>query len=107
MEFTEQNIQSINSSGKPLPTSFSKNRLQSPSVINFRGGSPNKRNSQNYSQNRYIRTNSQKSCSEMIVSDQTPIEATTLTIIEIGHAQILEICSILMIDQEILHRTAI
>ena len=54
-----KNIQRKNSSGKPLPTSSKVSRNQSPYNSSFRGRSPDKKNSRNFSQNGYSRSNSQ------------------------------------------------
>ena len=52
-------IHSNNSSGKPLPSNPNYSRNQSPYNSNYRGRSPEQRNSRNFSQNRYSRSNSQ------------------------------------------------
>ena len=49
----------IYSSGKPLPGNSNYSRNQSPYNSSYRGRSPEQRNSQNFSQNRYSRSNSQ------------------------------------------------
>ena len=54
-----KNIHSNNSSGKPLPNNSNYTINQSPSNSNYRGRSPEQRNLQNFSQNRYSRSNSQ------------------------------------------------
>ena len=54
-----KNIHSNNSSGKPLPNNSNYSRNQSPYNSNYRGRSPEQRNSRNFSQNRYSRSNSQ------------------------------------------------
>ena len=54
-----KNIFSNNSSGKPLPTNSKISRNQSPYNSNYRDRSPEQRNSRNFSQNRYSRSNSQ------------------------------------------------
>ena len=54
-----KNIHSNNSSGKPLPNNSNYSRNQSPYNSNNRGRSPEQRNSQDFSQNRYSRSNSQ------------------------------------------------
>ena len=48
-----KNINSNNSSGKLLPNSSNHSRNQSPYNSNYRGRSPDQRNSRNPSQNRY------------------------------------------------------
>ena len=53
-----KNIHSSNSSGKPLPNSLNYSRNQSPYNSNYRGRSPDQKNSRNFSQNRYSRSNS-------------------------------------------------
>ena len=54
-----QNIHSNNSSGKPLPGNSNCSRNQSPYNSSYRGRSPEQRNSRNFSQIRYSRSNSQ------------------------------------------------
>ena len=54
-----KNIYSNNSSGKPLPNNSKYSRNQSPYDSNYRRRSPEQRNSQNFSQNRYSRSKSQ------------------------------------------------
>ena len=54
-----KNIRSNNSSGKPLPNNSNFSRNQSPYNSSYRGRSPEQRNSRNFSQNRYSRSNSQ------------------------------------------------
>ena len=54
-----KNIHSNNSSGKPLPNNSNYSRNHSPYNSNYRGRSPEQRNSQNFSQNRCSRSNSQ------------------------------------------------
>ena len=54
-----KNIYSNNSSGKPLPGNSNYSRNQSPYNSSYRGRSPEQRNSRNFSQNRYSRSNSQ------------------------------------------------
>ena len=54
-----KNIYSNNSSGKSLPNNSNYSRNQSPYNSNYRGRSPEQRNSRNFSQNRYSRSNSQ------------------------------------------------
>ena len=51
-------IHSNKSSGKPLPSTPSYSRNQSPYNSNYRGRSPEQRNSQIFSQHRYSRSNS-------------------------------------------------
>ena len=55
---SNKNIHSNNSSGKPLPSTPSYSRNQSPYNSNYRGRSPGQRNSRNFLQNRYSRSNS-------------------------------------------------
>ena len=52
-------IHSNNSSGKPLPGNSNYSRNQSPYNSSYRGRSPEQRNSRNFSQNIYSRSNSQ------------------------------------------------
>ena len=51
-------ILSNNSSGKPLPGNSNYSRNQSPYNSSYSGRSPEQRNSRNFSQNRYSRSNS-------------------------------------------------
>ena len=53
-----KNIHRINSSGKPLPSNSNYFRNQSPYNSSYRGKSPEQRNSRNFSQDRYNRSNS-------------------------------------------------
>ena len=54
-----KNIHFNNSSGKPLPNNSNYSRNQSPYNSSYIGRSPEQRNSRNFSQNRYSRSNSQ------------------------------------------------
>ena len=54
-----KNIYSNNSSSKPLPGNSNYSRNQSPYNSSYRGRLPEQRNSRNFSQNRYSRSNSQ------------------------------------------------
>ena len=54
-----KNIHSNNSSGKPPSNNSNYSRNQSPYYYSYRGRSPEQRNSRNFSQNRYSRSNSQ------------------------------------------------
>ena len=54
-----KNIYSKNSSGKPLPSNSNYTRNQSPYNSSYRGRSPERANTRNFSQNRYNRSNSQ------------------------------------------------
>ena len=54
-----KNIHSINSSKKPLPNISNYSRNQSPYNSSYRGSPPEQRNSRNFSQKRYSRSNSQ------------------------------------------------
>ena len=54
-----KNIYSNNSSGKPLPSNSNYSRNQSPYNSSYRGRSPERGNSRNFSQNRYSRSISQ------------------------------------------------
>ena len=58
-KLTNKNIHSNNSSGKPFPNNSNYSRNQSPYNTSYRGRSPEQRNSRNFSQNRYSRSNSQ------------------------------------------------
>ena len=53
LNLPKKNIHSINSSGKPLPNNSNYSRNQSPYNSNYRSRSPEQRNSQNFSQNRF------------------------------------------------------
>ena len=55
-----KNVYSNNSSGKPLPSNQNYSRNQSPYNSSYRGRSPERSNSRNFSQNRYSRSNSRK-----------------------------------------------
>ena len=54
-----KNKYSNNSSGKPLPSNSNYTRNQSPYNSSYRGRSPERGNTRNFSQNRYNRSNSQ------------------------------------------------
>ena len=54
-----KNIYSNNSSGKPLPSNSNYTRNRSPYNSSYRGRSPERVNTRNFSQNRYNRSNSQ------------------------------------------------
>ena len=54
-----KNIHSNNSSGKPLPNNSNYSRNQSPHNSSYKGRSPEQKNSRNFSQNIYSRSNSQ------------------------------------------------
>ena len=58
-----KNIYSNNSSGKSLPSNSDYSRNQSPFNSRYRGRSPERRNSRNFSQNRHSRSNSQNNYS--------------------------------------------
>ena len=58
-----KNVYSNNSSGKPLPSNTNYTRNQSPHNSNYRGRSPERRNTQNSSQNHYNRPNSRNNYS--------------------------------------------
>ena len=64
-----KNVYSNNSSGKPLPNNQNYSRNQSPYNSSYRGRSPERSNSRNFSQNRYSRSNSymKKQSYEVIV----------------------------------------
>ena len=53
-----KNVYSNSSSGKPLPSNQNYSRNQSPYNSSYRGRSPEQRNSRNFSQSRYSRSNS-------------------------------------------------
>ena len=63
-----KNIYSNNSSGKPFPSNSNYSRNQSPYNSSYRGRSPERRNSRNFSQNRHSRSNSQNN--QKIIHDQ-------------------------------------
>ena len=54
----KKNFHRNNSSEKRLPNNSIYSRQQSPFNLNYRGRSANYRNSQNFLQNRYSRSNS-------------------------------------------------
>ena len=56
-------VYSNNSSGKPLPNNTNYTRNQSPYNSSYRGRSPERRNTQNSSQNHYNRPNSRNNYS--------------------------------------------
>ena len=58
-----KNVYSNSSSGKPLPNNTSYTRNQSPYNSSYRGRSPERRNTQNSSQNHYNRPNSRNNYS--------------------------------------------
>ena len=59
-----KNIYSNNSSGKPFPNNTNYTRSQSPSYdSSYRGRSPERRNTQNFSQNNYNQSNSRNNYS--------------------------------------------
>ena len=58
--FLNKGLHSNKSSGNPLPNSYNIKRSKSPCSKNFRGRPLDRRYSQNCSQNRYSRSNSQK-----------------------------------------------
>ena len=58
-----KNVYSNNSSGKPLPNNTNYTRNQSPYNSSYRGRSPERRNTQNSSQNHYNRPNSRNNYS--------------------------------------------
>ena len=58
-----KNVYSNNSSGKPLPNNTNYTRNQSPFNSSYRGRSPERRNTQNPSQNHYNRPNSRNNYS--------------------------------------------
>ena len=127
-----KNVYSNNSSGKTLPNNTNYTRNQSPYNSSYRGRSPERRNTQNSSQNHYNRPNSRNNyyrsnsnttqfvCRSNSQSNQTQEKNTIQTInhethhiTEIGTIQIIEIEVIRTIeiritrtiDQEITHIT--
>ena len=58
-----KNVYRNNSSGKPLPNNTNYTRTQSPYNSSYRGRSPERRNTQNSSQNHYNRPNSRNNYS--------------------------------------------
>ena len=78
-----KNYQSNNSSGKPLPDSYNNYRSQSPYQNIFRRRSPDRTNSQSYSQNRYRDQIIRIINIEIITQDQTQLEVIFRTIIVI------------------------
>ena len=121
-----KNVYSNNSSGKPLPNNTNYTRNQSPHNSSYRGRSPERRNTQNLSQNYYNRPNSRNNYSRSNsnttqfvsrsnsqsrnryyprISHETHhiIEIETIPIIEIEAIPTTEISIIQTIDQEITH----
>ena len=126
-----KNIYGNNSSGKPLPNNTNYTRNQSLYNSSYRGRSPERRNTQNSSHNRYNR--SKAKITKITIHDQIPIqhnlfldpvpnqtqgietipiinhethhttEIETIHIIEIEVIQTIEIRITRTIDQEIIH----
>ena len=100
-----KNVYSNNSSGKPLPNNTNYTRTQSPYNSSYRGRSPERRNTQNSSQNHYNRPNSPNNYSRSnsnttqfldLIPNQgintiQTISHETHHIIEIGTTPIIEI----------------
>ena len=86
-----KNVYSNNSSGKPLPSNQNYSRNQSPYNSSYRGRSPEQRNSPNFSQNRYSRSNSRNnyprsnSNSTQFVQHPVPTQTEIDTIQIINH----------------------
>ena len=114
------NIHTNNSSGTPLPNNSNYSRNQSPYNSCCRGRSPEQRNSRNFSQNRYSRSNSQNNQYRNNFHDQTlgidtiqtidhethlTIETGIIPTIGIEAIQIIEISVIKTTDQEIIQTT--
>ena len=121
-------IYSNNSSGKPLPNNTNYTRNQSPYNSSYRGRSPERRNTQNSSQNNYNRSNSRNNYSRSnsnatqfvsrsssqsnprnktipIINHEThhTTEIESIHIIEIEVIRTIEIRITRTIDQEITH----
>ena len=94
-------IHSKNSSDKPLPNNSNYSRNQSPYNSSYRDKSPEQRNSRNFSQNRYSRSNSQKYHYRNNYSRSNSTEHIFLTPVSI---QFLGIDTIQTIDH-VIHRT--
>ena len=110
---------SNNSSGKPLPSNSNYTRNQSSYNSSYRGRSPERGNTRRFSQNRYIRSNSQKIQNTFdsvpnqtqgidtiqIINHEThhTTEIETIHIIEIEVIQTIEIRITQTIDQGIIH----
>ena len=61
-----KNIHSNNSSEKSFPDKNHTSRQQSPYRNNYRGRSPNQRNSRSFSRSRYTRSHSKQSISKYL-----------------------------------------
>ena len=92
-----KNIQSKITSGKPLPTSYSNSRPQSPYSNNSRGIH------HVFHQTNTVNQKFRIISTETILPDQTLIEVTTLIIVV--HTQTLEKKTTLTIDQETVQTT--
>ena len=68
-----KNIYSNNRSGKPLPSNSNHTRNQSPYNSSYRGRSPERGNTRNFSKSRYNRSNSQNN-QKKTIHDRTPIQ---------------------------------
>ena len=117
-----KNVYSNISSGKPLPNNQNYSRNQSPHNSNYRGSTPEQRNSRNFSQNRYSRSIVETTIHDQIqtrhnnnhqITNQIETEAIqiinheTRLIIEIDTIQILEIEIIRIIGIEVIPTTVI
>ena len=69
-----KNLYSNNSSGKPLPSNSNYTRNQSPYNSSYRGRSPERGNTRNFSQIRYNRSNSQNNQKNYSRSNSNTIE---------------------------------
>ena len=69
-----KNLYSNNSSGKPLPDNYNTSRQQSAYSYNYRGRSPDQRNSQNFSKTDTVDQTVRTISIETTIQDQTQIE---------------------------------
>ena len=100
-----KNNSSKNSSGKLLPVNSNYSRNQSPYNSSYRGRSPKQRNSRNFSQNRYSRSNSQNNQIEITFHDR--IQTQQNLFLHPVPIQTQGIDTIPSIDHEIHHTTEI
>ena len=95
-----KNIYSNSSSGKPLPNNTNYTRNQSPYNSGYRGRSPERRNTQNSSQNNYI-----DQIVKITIRDQIPMQHNLF--LDPVPNQIQEINAIPIINHETHHTTEI
>ena len=72
-----KNVYGNNSYGKPLPSNQNYSRNQSPYNSSYRGRSPEQRNSRNFSQNRYSRSNSRNNYPRFISNSTQFVPASS------------------------------